>query len=80
MPAPSMIVAGFCWLVFYGLLVFSGVVVVCGFWRLRPLVAGVGVCFLFCRCLRAFGGCLGMKGRRRTLQPAICLGELASEC
>ena len=38
------------------------------------------VVFLFCRCFRAFGGCLGMKGRRRTLQPAICLGELASEC
>ena len=32
----------------------------------------LGVC-------RAFGGCLGIKGRRRTWQSAISLGELASE-
>ena len=75
MPVLSMIVV-----VVAGFSGCCGWVVVCGSRRLRPSGAGAGVCFLFCRCLRAFGGCLGMKGRRRTLQPAICLGELASEC
>ena len=32
----------------------------------------------FCRCLRAFGGCLGMKGRRRTWRSALSLGESTS--
>ena len=45
--------------------------VVCALlWGGRRVV--LGVC-------RAFGGCLGIKGRRRTWQSAISLGELASE-
>ena len=83
MPASSTIVAGLCWLVVVFVIVtagFSGVVVVCGSGAFKAVLGLVWVCVLFCRCFRAFGGCLGMKGRRRTLQPAICLGELASEC
>ena len=75
MPAPSITlvwVAGFSGCLWW--------VVVCGSGAFKAVLGLVWVCVLFCRCFRAFGGCLGMKGRRRTLQPAICLGELASEC
>ena len=73
MPVLSMIVV-----VVAGFSGCCGWVVVCGSRRLRPSGAGAGVCFLFCRCLRAFGGCLGMKGRRRTWRSALSLGESTS--
>jgi len=31
------------------------------------------------KLLRVHGGCLGIERRRKTWQPAICLGKLASK-